>query len=573
MDEFSFYNQLCVLEDIAGQYTLGKPLCSTIHTAAELISSHLYRVAVIGEFKRGKSSLINALIGASVLPTDVIPLTAAITRLTYGTQRKIFVRYKDGRSEEKTLDELVNYATKYDKQREKTAQSVREIEVTYPSVLCKNHIEILDTPGLNDNEAMSEVTLSILGEVDAAIVVISATKPLSITEQNLIVDLIGQEGIRHLIFVVTFLDTLFDEEEKDRMLAFIKGRLKKELMIKAEKATENNPVLAEKARRILSEPNIFGVSSRQAMQGFINDDKSLLKESRFPQFKEKLLALLTAAQSEDIPRKVEHITNMVENAIAGWREQELHMLDEEEAEALRQQQLWQFYTQRSKEALTKAFQGMDAALTEKGLSPDSGLEHADLERKLARHFIKNLSTLTQEEATHEAIRNALQSAKRDVEKELDTLGESLNNWISQEMDAVLVQFINMRRMARLSDQELDIKLNEFRKIAFPAFLWTEDPIPSLADLRGVDAMKTVKAAIHSSLLDYGRLLNKQIAAWRAILLHQNADDRKKTEQIASIQAVLHAIKTRRDILEFHYEQHIVKIREIKQSLVSTYPLA
>lgn len=565
MDEFGFYNQLCMLDDIAAQYTQGKSACAEIRADAERISSHLYRVAVIGEFKRGKSSLINALIGASVLPTDVIPLTAAITRLTYGTKQVIIVRYKDGHSEEKTLDELIDYATKYDRQREKTAESVREIEVKYPSVLCKNHVEILDTPGLNDNESMSEVTLSVLGEIDAAIVVISATKPLSITEQDLILDLIGQEGIRHLIFVVTFLDALEDEGEKDRMLSFIQGRLQKDLLARAEKAAENGLVLLEKARKILSLPDIFGVSSRQAMQGFTNDDKKLLKESRFPAFKEELLALLTSAQSEDIPPKVERIAGMVESALPGWHEYEVHLLAEQETTAQKRRLAWQFYAEHSKEELIQAFQEMDAALEKKGLSPSAGIESSGLERTLVKYFIKWLSTLTQEITTHETISRALRFAKEEAEHDLDTLEHSLNGWVHEEMSRVLVRFINLRRMVELSDQDLERKLRTFEQRPFPSFSWTEEPIPGTVDLKGVNVIETVKRAIHRSLSDYGTAINQHIALWRTVFICQNAEDKNMAGIIESLDAFLENVKMRRGALEFNYLQHMEKVRAIRQS--------
>ena len=570
MDEFSYYNQLCVLEDIAAQYTEGKKCCTMIHANAELISSHLYRVAVIGEFKRGKSSLINALIGASVLPTDVIPLTAAITRLTYGTERKIIVHYKDGQSEEKTLDELIDYATKYDRQREITAESVREIEVKYPSVLCKNHIEILDTPGLNDNESMSEVTLSVLGEIDAAIVVISATKPLSLTEQNLIIDLIRQDGIRHLIFVVTFLDALLDEEEKDRMLSFICERLKKDLLGRAEKAAESDPILAEKARKILSAPDVFGVSSRQAMLGFTNDDKKLLKESRFPEFKEELLALLTAAQSEDIPQKVESVTNMVEADLPGWHEYEVQRLSEEEADARNQLQARKYYLDHSKEELTKAFREMDLNLEKKGLSASAGIESAGLERLLTKLFAKNLSSLTSQSITHETIYRALQSGKREAENELERLQSSLNRWIRIEEDNVLSKFSGMRRMVGLPEHDLDRKLDVVRQRPVPPFSWTKEPLPQVANLKGIDVMATVKPAINQSLLDYGKALNQAIAFWRMILLRQNTEDKSTLGKTEEFDAVLDAVNIRKSALDFNYLQHIKKIQEIKRTVASAH---
>lgn len=568
MDEFYLYNQLCVLEDIANQYTEGKKLCPVIRANAELVSSRLYRVAVIGEFKRGKSSLINALIGASVLPTDVIPLTAAITRLTYGTQRKIIIHFKDGTDEEKTLDELIDYATKYDSKREASAATVREIEVKYPSVLCKNHIEILDTPGLNDNESMSEVTLSILGDVDAAIVVISATAPLSMTEQNLIVDLIRQEGIRHLAFVVTFLDALMDEEEKDRMLNLIRNRLTGDLLDRAARELGDDPELVEKARKILNVPDLFGVSSRQAMEGFTEDNRKLLKESRFPAFKEELLALLTAAQSADIPKKVESAAKLVESGLPQWKAEEDRRLSEQQRETSEQLRAWEHYIDCSKAELTGLLRDMDASLQKKGLS-SQGIESTALEKMLAKLFIKRLSALTPQTSTHEGILDALRAGVKEAEAELARLEKSLQGWVNTAMENTLKQFQRMRQPIIPEDTGLTAKIGAWEKTHhFPAFSWTHDPVPVSSNLQGMNVIPVVKQGLSQSIKDYGSAVNKYIASWRVVLFQQNTKDRDTPGVVESLRSCLDTLEMRQEALKFNYGQHVDRIRKIRESAVS-----
>ena len=93
MNEFFLHEQLCALENIAKQYPQGMDCSQRIRKTSDQIISQVYRVAVIGEFKRGKSSLINALLGADVLPTDILPMTAAINRVLYGEKKQITIRY------------------------------------------------------------------------------------------------------------------------------------------------------------------------------------------------------------------------------------------------------------------------------------------------------------------------------------------------------------------------------------------------------------------------------------------------------------------------------------------------
>lgn len=226
MNEYKLYHNLNLMQDIMRTYIPENTIVNDIEEVLQQLSTKLYKVAVVGEFKRGKSSLINALLGTEVLPTDILPTTAVVNRIVYSPVQKIVIHYKDGTSEETTIDELHNYATKLDAAKEKTANTIREIMVNYPSYFCQNHIELLDTPGLNDDEVMTETTLKVLDKIDAAIVVISATMPLSMTEQNLICTLIEERDIDHLIFVVTFIDRVSDNaKEQDRIVDLLKDRI------------------------------------------------------------------------------------------------------------------------------------------------------------------------------------------------------------------------------------------------------------------------------------------------------------------------------------------------------------
>lgn len=71
-----------------------------------------FTLAVLGQFKRGKSSLMNAIIGRELLPIGVLPLTSAITVLKYGSTERLEVR-RDGFifSEELPVSALAEYVT------------------------------------------------------------------------------------------------------------------------------------------------------------------------------------------------------------------------------------------------------------------------------------------------------------------------------------------------------------------------------------------------------------------------------------------------------------------------------
>lgn len=76
------------------------PVVADLNTASQNLSSEVFRLLVLGDMKRGKSTFLNALMGENLLPTDVNPCTAVLTILRYGTDKKVTVHFNDGRSPE-----------------------------------------------------------------------------------------------------------------------------------------------------------------------------------------------------------------------------------------------------------------------------------------------------------------------------------------------------------------------------------------------------------------------------------------------------------------------------------------
>ena len=107
-------------EEIGLDHT-ARSIGETIDKAA---SEH-FEVAIVGEFKRGKSTLINALLGQEVLPADVLPATATLNRVTYSEDPYVVVEYKSGETERVGIDQLENYVTKLSYESEKTAETVK----------------------------------------------------------------------------------------------------------------------------------------------------------------------------------------------------------------------------------------------------------------------------------------------------------------------------------------------------------------------------------------------------------------------------------------------------------------
>src|SRR5664280_2556096 len=103
------------------------------------------RVVVAGEAKRGKSTLINALLARAVLPTGVVPLTAVPTTLGYGESEAVEVRYTDGRDAVLGLAALPELVTEAGNPANRGG--VAAVTVRLPAPLLAGGMELVDTPG------------------------------------------------------------------------------------------------------------------------------------------------------------------------------------------------------------------------------------------------------------------------------------------------------------------------------------------------------------------------------------------------------------------------------------------
>ncbi len=110
----------------------------------EKIRSNAFNLVVVGQFKRGKTSLINALLGAEILPVAVVPLTSIVTIMTWGDTLRIKVYFNDDRVSEIKPEGLSDYVT--EKGNPKNVKDVREVVLTYPSPYLKDGVRLIEHP-------------------------------------------------------------------------------------------------------------------------------------------------------------------------------------------------------------------------------------------------------------------------------------------------------------------------------------------------------------------------------------------------------------------------------------------
>lgn len=264
----------------------------SIRETIEKSDNDHFEVAIVGEFKRGKSTLINALLGQEVLPADVLPATATLNRVTYSEEPYVQVEYKNGTSERVDIDQLENYVTKLTREAEEKAETVKEATVYYDTDFCRNNVDIIDTPGLNDDEQMTNVTLSILPKIDAAVFVISANSPFSQFEKDFLEKKMLTSDVGRIIFVVNCFGT-FSQEDENKIVETVRSRITKYVMDKAKKVMGEDSREFAVYKRKIGTPRVIGLYAKRALTAKTIEDEKLLEESNFPEFERALETMLT----------------------------------------------------------------------------------------------------------------------------------------------------------------------------------------------------------------------------------------------------------------------------------------
>lgn len=187
--------------------------------ALHKLEKNMYQVLVIGEAKRGKSTFVNALIGRSLLPTDVDIATSQVFRVSPSDTESYCLRFEDDSTQEITANDLARYGSQVIADAAETPrldQIIRWIEVNVPSRFIPPNVTILDTPGLGGLYiAHSQITRRFVPYADAVIFVLESQAPISQPELEILAEVLNCTP--HVFFVQTKID-LFRRDDWQKIL-------------------------------------------------------------------------------------------------------------------------------------------------------------------------------------------------------------------------------------------------------------------------------------------------------------------------------------------------------------------
>lgn len=430
----------------------------------EKIRSQSFNLVVLGQFKRGKSTFINALLGAPILPTAVVPLTSVVTILSYGESPKAVVRFLSGGEKVIDIGEIASYIT--EKENPKNEKGVKEVEVFYPSEYLKNGVRIIDTPGVgsvyNHN---TEVAYNYLPYVDAGIFIVSADPPLSQSEHSFLKDI--KSSADKIFFVLNKIDQV-NEEDRQESLEFTKT------------------VIEEDFGK--GKVKIFPLSARWALEGKLNKDEATLKKSLLPDFEARLRNFLIQEKGLVLLRSItNNLLRIVSNEMISSKleEESLKLPLEELRRKIEQFENEVKLIEKEREANVFLLQGHTKKIIQE-------LDEAIGEFKKSR-LPKLLADLEQEYMRRTALGGG--NLREDLEKFVfSAIQNTFSEWrqvltesISSQLEAIHLDFARkvnstIERITDLAGSIFSLKLEPFtsvptlsRKSEF-YFLLKDDPV-------------------------------------------------------------------------------------------------
>jgi GTPase SAR1 family protein len=324
-------------EKTSGKLALDRDIEDIIRTSQQL-KEGVFRLMVLGDMKRGKSTFLNALIGERLLPSDVNPCTAILTVLRYGSSKKVIIYFNDGTPPEEidfetfkkryTIDP--SEAKKLEREKKLAFPNIDCAVVEYPLSLLEKGVEIVDTPGLNDTEARNEISLNYINNCHAILFVLSATQPCTLGERRYLENYIKDRGLT-VFFLINAWDRI-----RDSLLDPDDFQAVREAEERVRRVFQVN--LAEYCRvngSDLYSQRVFELRSLMALRLRLKNFNASLERTGFPEFLASLNNFLTQESAISQLQQAKTLANQTYGHVREVIDRRISLLDRD-AEELRE---------------------------------------------------------------------------------------------------------------------------------------------------------------------------------------------------------------------------------------------
>ena len=410
-----------------------------------IVQSTNFKVMILGEFKRGKSTFINALLGEEILPAFATPCTAIINEVKWGERQRAVLHFNQVDGQEKKepkeipVDEIEEYVVikeDVDQSQAINESPYEKLELFWPLELCKDRVEIIDSPGLNEHKTRQQVTESYLITVDAIILVLSCEQLFSKSEQEVVDNKLRLMGHEDIFFVCNRIN-LIRRNEVDRV--------------------KDSAIRKLSPRTRLGAERIFFINALGALDGKLDHDNEALQESGVPQLEIALQKFLTNERGRvKILRPAQELRNAI-NEVRKTIPEQIAMLKTDVSELEKRyaaaQEPLEILEDKRRSIVQKLANSIE----------DTKDQVSYKTKDFCRDLVPKIKTIAQEYQLQTEIKLLFQDPRPSIEaavKEITSYLESqleaeFSNWQSSELEPLLA-----RRMDNIKTS-LDSEAKEF----------------------------------------------------------------------------------------------------------------
>lgn len=279
-----FHDSIRCIVDLGPEFTGNRMKLEELQSRLKEGRFHL---AVLGQFKRGKSTFLNALLGDTLLPSSVLPLTAIPTFIQGGVSMEALVLGVDGIEKDriiaKNTSELSDFLKRFvtEEFNPHNCLGVSQVEVFHPAPIFRKGVVLIDTPGIGSIfRHNTEATLAFLPQCDAAVFLISADPPMSELELDFLKKV--HSRVPRLFFLLNKVDYL-NEDEKQESVQFFRKILREQIGI-----DEKIP--------------IFSISARQGLHAKKSEDVQGWVQSGMAEIEDHLIDFLVIEKNKTLQK-------------------------------------------------------------------------------------------------------------------------------------------------------------------------------------------------------------------------------------------------------------------------------
>jgi GTP-binding protein EngB required for normal cell division len=502
-----------------------EPVAEEAHELAARVSEGRFYVACVGQFKRGKSTLLNALVGHEVVPTGFIPVTAVPTVIRFGDALHARIRMRDGSWQDIAMPDLKEYVT--EELNPENKKAVDGAEVFVPSPLLSSGMCFVDTPGLGSVfTGNTATTQAFIPHIDAALVVVGADPPIA-GEELALVETVGKQ-VQDLILVINKADRTSDPE-RAAATKFTREILEKRLHrpmgevfeVSAAERMENRGPLRDWDKLLASFHHLVEDSGRNLVRSAC--DRGLQRLS------EQLLAIIQEDRDalqrpiEESERRIELMRETIGEAERSMRELSFLFMAE-------QQRISDFFVDRRKQFFQLAWKDSEKEFDEGLQSVPRGFgPHY-------RHRVMHLSTEISQRKVMPWLKPEQEEGERQYRAVAVRFVEMGNSFLKKLARAGLSE---LTRMPHALDPEKGLRVRS--NFSFEKFLSTADPPSPLRWLADVILpLVGARRAITNEAREFLRhLLDTNSSRVQNDVINRIQDSRGRLE--AEIRKLLHEV--------------------------------